>query len=148
MSGRTVHYRHYLHVQPNVVGLDLEESVVDITCQGNEVVITGTSLQDLQAWGVGSKVVMSRDWGCTFADTVEDNLRGSFFRTVTSRDGPFAVAGSLNFVVKMTTIVASKSDVFQEFKLRFNVTQPTSEGEGEGEGGNQAVRHRRDGTSY
>ena len=120
-DGRRVKYMHHVHTQPNVVGLDLEESVTDVQCSGDDVTITGTSLADLQAWVVGSKLVFSSHWGCTFESTSGQEVQ-SHFRKVTAVVGPSAVVGSTDFAVTFTTVPATFGEVFNRFKVSFSIT--------------------------
>ncbi|KAL6060112.1 PKD domain-containing protein [Balamuthia mandrillaris] len=127
-GNQVLSYYHRLRIQPNVISLDMEETVEEVLClqQDDEkwVVVRGTNRALLSELKEGTKLVFSTVWGCP-ADE-DDKL--VLLREVEEMEGPVPMRDGL-FEVRFITHPFHSSEIFQEMKLslRYKPSSDSSE---------------------
>ncbi|KAL6043332.1 hypothetical protein QOT17_023950 [Balamuthia mandrillaris] len=140
-GNEVVNYYHRLRLQPNVISLDMEDSIEEVLClpQDEEqwVVVRGTSRDLLAQLKEGTKLVFSTVWGCP-ADE-DDKL--VLLREVEQMEGPYPLMNSL-FEVRFVTHPFDSSEIYQEMKVSLRY-KPSTVGNDSFNETDTLSRHRR-----
>jgi len=123
-DGSHLSYHHLVRVYPNVLMLDLEESVRRVSClpADDAVLVSGDDLAFMKSWLPGTKLAFRASEGCP-PDSPDSDL---LFRQVIHNDEPVPASDAPGlYSVRFLTEVISFGDVFQEVKLNVQYLPPS-----------------------